>query len=152
MGSRRGPGAQNFAGFAGFFKHIRPQYACGAGPSLATIWTANATPPLDPNTRVACTHGHARGTTGGHRDGARLGGLVERGGGALLVPVGGEVARWSAQPLEHPVVADSVHSESPSDVVENDVQLAVVVLDVATSGWLIDASAAEERGPCPGSQ
>jgi hypothetical protein len=74
---------------------------------------------------------------------------VERGGGALLVPVGGEVARWSAQPLEHPVVANSVHSESPSDVVENDVQLAVVVLDVATSGGLIDASAAEVRGHCP---
>src|SRR5215218_3090228 len=58
----------------------------------------------------------------------------------------GEAARWLIQPPQHPVVANPVHSESSSDVIENHVQLAFVLLNDATASWLIKTATAEVHG------
>ena len=39
----------------------------------------------------------------------------------MFIPVVGEAARRLTQPLEHPFLANPVHSESSSDVAENDI-------------------------------
>jgi hypothetical protein len=72
--------------------------------------------------------------------------VVGNGARGFVVPVRGELARRPAQSLQHPVVADPVHGESPSNVAENDVLLALVLLDDPTAGRLGGAPAAEVRG------
>jgi hypothetical protein len=42
---------------------------------------------------------------------------------------------WLIQPPQDPVVANPAHSESSSDVTENHVQLAFVLLNDATASY-----------------
>jgi hypothetical protein len=64
----------------------------------------------------------------------------------FFVPIWGELARRPAQTLQHPIVADPVHGESPSDVTEYYVQLAVVFLDHPAAGRLGGAPVPVVRG------
>ena len=73
----------------------------------------------------------------GHGDGGSVLGLASfrstRLVGQPCSHQSGEAVRWLTQLPEHSVVAHPVYSESPSDVAENDVQLAVVLIDDATA-------------------
>jgi hypothetical protein len=64
----------------------------------------------------------------------------------FFVPIRGELARRPGQPLQYPIVADAVHGESPSDVAEHYVQLAVIFLDHSAAGRLGGAPVPVVRG------